>query len=306
MGDPHTAAAGPEPGHAFESEPLAHKIVVGDLALAAYEWPGEDDPILLVHATGFHARCWRRVVHYLPGRHVYALDMPSHGYSDRKEPPYDWTHFGDDICGAIEGLGLQRVLGVGHSMGGHALVVAAAKLQERFRGLVLLDPVIVDPEHERHFRIPAGQHPIARRRNRWHSAEEMFDAFRNREPYSRWDPAVLRDYCRYGLVPSPDGEGMELACPPNLEAEVYAGMHMEDIYRAIGKIVLPVDVIRARARRPDDQPFDFSPSPTWPRLAGCFANARDEQLADRSHFIPMEMPRWTAERVLRFEASSCS
>jgi len=31
-------------------------------------------------------------------------------------------------------------------------------------------------------------------------------------------------------------------------------------------------------------------------------NATDEQLADCSHFIPMERPRWIAERIARADA----
>lgn len=111
---------------------------------------------------------------------------------------------------------------------------------------------------------------------------------------------MLHDYCRFGLVAAADGEGFELACPPALEAEVYVGMHMRDIYARIPEVTVPVEIIRARSRRPDESPFDFSPSPTWEKLAGCFADGRDEQLVDRSHFIPMELPEWTAARIAAF------
>jgi pimeloyl-ACP methyl ester carboxylesterase len=286
-------------------EPLRHTVQAGELQLAAWEWEGTGAPILLVHATGFHARCWSAVARRLAGRHVFALDMPSHGASERKPPPYDWTHFGDDLAAAIETLGLNHLTGVGHSMGGHAMVLAAARLPARFRGLILVDPVIVEPEYAKKMegRVSAGEHPIARRRNRWASAAEMEAAFASREPYAHWDREVLHDYCLHGLRPAADGEGFELACPPNLEAEVYVGMHMRDIYKAIPRVTVPVEVIRARSRRPDESPFDFSPSPTWDKIASHFANARDEQLSDRSHFIPMEIPAWMAERIARFADS---
>lgn len=283
------------------SEPVEHRIPAGGLELAAWEWPGEGRPLLLVHATGFHARCWNAVVRRLPGRRVFAVDMPSHGASERKPPPYDWTHFGDDLAAVVQALGLQDAVGVGHSMGGHALVLAAAKLPGAFRGLLLVDPVIADPELARRVEgsIGAADHPIARRRNRWDSPAAMAESFARKEPYSRWDPEVLADYCQYGLRRA-EGGGFELACPPDLEAEVYVGMHMRDIYGVIPRVDVPVDVIRARSRRADDSPWDFSPSPTWERLAGCFAQGRDEQLPDRSHFIPMEIPGWMAERIARF------
>ena len=65
---------------------------------------------------------------------------------------------------------------------------------------------------------------------------------------------------------------------------------------------MPVEIIRARARRPEESLFDFSASPTWDRLVEQFPDATDEQLTDCSHFIPMERPRWTAERIARADA----
>ncbi len=194
--------------------------------------------------------------------------MPSHGTSARKPPPYNWLHFGDDVCGVIEALGLERVLGVGHSMGGHAVVLAAAARPDRFRGLLLVDPVIVAPEIGALVAggVSAESHPIRKRRNRWDSPQEMFDSFRAKEPYSRWDPRVLMDYCRYGLEPA-EGGGYVLACPPDLEAEVYAGAGTSDIYALLPRVRVPVEIIRARARRPEESLFDFSASPTWDRLA---------------------------------------
>jgi len=279
--------------------PLHHRLAVNGMELVAWEWPGGGLPILLLHATGFHARCWRVVAEALPGRRIIALDMPSHGASSNKPPPYDWTHFGDDVHAAVDALGLGRLLGVGHSMGGHALVRAAAQQPGRYAGLLLIDPVIVDPEMARRFAgaIPAEQHPVARRRNNWASAQQMFEAFRTRDPYSRWEPAVLHDYCRFGLVRTADDSAWELACPPNLEAEVYAGMGMDNIFELIAHLTMPVEIIRARSRRPDESLLDFSPSPTWEHLVDFFPDARDEQLPDCSHFIPMERPAWTAARI---------
>ena len=281
------------------NDPIRHRFPVDGLDLVAWEWPGSGDPILLVHATGFHSRCWDAVVEALPGKRVLALDLPSHGRSARRIPPYDWRRFGADVRESLAALGLQRVLGVGHSMGGHALLLAAAAAPRDFRALMLLDPVIIEPESARRMRVPrAAEHPIGRRRAHWESSEAMFTAFRSRAPYAAWEPRVLRDYCDYGLEPDPGG-GFRLACPPLLEAEVYASVSMEHIMEAIETVRIPVDVIRARSRVPADSPFDFGPSATWEQLAEELPHGHDEQLAESSHFFPMERPRWLAQRILR-------
>ena len=131
--------------HAFTEQPLRHEIAVNGLGLVAWEWPGEGDPILLVHATGFHARCWQAVVEALPGRRIVAPDMPSHGQSGRKTPPYDWIHFGEDLLGVVEALGLRRVLGVGHSMGGMIGLLLAATVPERVRRIVTMTSGVIAP-----------------------------------------------------------------------------------------------------------------------------------------------------------------
>ncbi|MFM6853753.1 MAG: hypothetical protein ACKOUM_06700, partial [Sphingopyxis sp.] len=58
----------------------------------------------------------------------------------------------------------------------------------------------------------------------------------------------------------------------------------------------PVAILRGRTGERKG-PVDFSVSPTWPALAGAFANGRDEQWDDCTHFIPMEQPARTAARI---------
>ena len=283
--------------------PICHQIDNKGHSLAAYEWPGEGPTLLLVHATGFHARCWEQVIVKLGGDHVFALDMPSHGRSANRTPPYDWQVFASDIEAVIEQLGLHNVIGVGHSMGAHTLALAAARSPELFAGLILVDPVILSPEVQQrmHGKLSAADNPVSRRRNQWASAEEMFENFKHKLPFSAWDHQVLKDYCNHGLVPAGSGEGFELACPPALEAEVYAASTDPFIYQALPKLTMPVDVIRARLADGSPREHDFANSPTWPELAAHLPDGVDEHLGDRSHFIPMETPQWMAERIQRFQ-----
>ena len=103
------------------------------------------ETILLVHATGFHARCWDRVIRCLPDRHVISVDMRGHGRSE-DTPPFSWDTFGADLSAFIEALDLNTLVGVGHSMGGHCMTQAAYAAQDRFARLVLVDPVIMSPD----------------------------------------------------------------------------------------------------------------------------------------------------------------
>jgi lipase len=286
-------------------------VDVGDVAIAVHEWRPERaqelDPILLAHATGFHARCWDQVIAHLAGRRILAVDLRGHGQSGKRPPEDGWRTFGTDLARVAAALDLKDVVGVGHSMGGHAMVTAAALEPGRFRRLVLIDPVIVSPEDYVASRGARGwpldfEHPTARRRDRWVSAEEMIARFRDRTPYSAFAPEVLEDYCRHGLLPAPDGDGCVLACPPAFEANIYMTARLHDgIYGDVAAVDVPVFVVRVMTAPPDRGLMDFRYSPTWSGLAARFLRGRELHLGDRTHFFPMEDPELAARLILEDE-----
>jgi len=278
-------------------QPIESRVHVNGVDLCLFEWPGEGRPILLVHATGFHARCWDQVAANLPGRHVYAVDMRGHGRSSRPAPPYPWHAFGEDVAALVRALHFTDTLAVGHSMGGHSITLAASIEPAAFGALLLVDPVIMSAEGYARNSSRDQDHFSSRRRNEWASADEMFERFKDRPPFSGWDPAVLHDYCDFGVVPSPTGQGYELACPPAIEAAVYAGSAGDNIYGAIATIDIPVRILRARTRQEGEGAMDMSASPTAPDLASHFRHAEDFVLPQYSHFIPMEGPAFVAEHI---------
>lgn len=287
------------------ASPLQHETRLDDgLRMAWFEWPAAParvgaPTILLVHATGFHARCWDAVVERLDGHRVVAVEMRGHGRSEKTDP-VPWDRFGEDLASFVRAEGLEDAVGVGHSMGGYCVTCAAATVPGAFSRLVLVDPVILPPEayRARAQWMDGDEHPTAKRRDAWRDWEEMYARFEDRMPFAAWEPRVLRDYCRHGVLPAPAGEGFVLACPPRIEASIYVGSAGRDIYALVEQVDVPVTVLRARNRAEDRDVMDFSASPTWPHLAERFPDARDVHLADRSHFIPMEDPALTAEFIL--------
>jgi lipase len=273
--------------------PVEKKFSVNGVDIAVWDWPGADPPVILCHATSFHSRCWDQVVATLPDRHCYALDFRGHGHSTKLPPPYLWRNFGQDLAGLADLLNISGAIGVGHSMGAHSLTLASALRPAAFSALLLLDPVIRSrgtydgPWQEAQF--------AAKRRNQWTSAQEMFDRFKDRAPFRDWDPAVLRDYCDYGLVP--EGDHFVLACPPIVEAAIYenSSAPASDIYPEIETIRIPVHVVRA-AKETDPASF-MGRSPTASELASSFAHGTDRVLKNQSHFIPMEAPALTARMI---------
>jgi pimeloyl-ACP methyl ester carboxylesterase len=301
---------------AATAEPRELRVAVEGGELCAFEWgvatesaaAGRSPTILLTHATGFHARVWDATVRALgDGWHVIAVDQRGHGRS-LKRGPFSWERFGQDLVQFIEALDLRAIVGVGHSMGGHATVQAAAALPQRFERLVLVDPVIMDPAFYRHHPGVPGttrpeDHPTAKRKNAWTSWREMYERFEHRGTFALWRRDVLADYCRYGVLPNPDGPGFVLACPPLVEAAIYTQSAGRDISALFARIEVPVTVLRAQRREgPRQDVMDFAASPTWPHLAAQFAKGRDVHLPQLTHFIPMQAPEVVARCILDADA----
>lgn len=280
-------------------DPKQHQISLDGREFCYFEWGEElDSVILLLHATGFHARCWDQTVAQLKiKRRVLALDMRGHGRSE-KTGPFTWTDFGHDVIAFIDALALNSITVAGHSMGGYCALFAAAHRPNSIDSLVLVDPVILSPEEYANRldskSMDVRQHPIARRRNNWSSPDQMFENFQNRHPFSLWKKEVLRNYCDFGLLPSQDGE-FELACPPNIEAKIYQETDGRNISHLFDRIPHPVLVMRAKQRKGSRTEMDFSNSPTWPELANNLPSARDMPFPHLSHFIPMEQPELVAK-----------
>jgi len=278
------------------SEPREHRQGTPEGDICWFEWgePGAGPSVLLLHATGFHARLWDQVVAALPaGTHVIAPDHRGHGRSFRPATLADWAATSDALLPLVDRFAGTPLVGCGHSMGGYALTRLAAERRDAFSHLFLIDPVIMPPDfYTGQGALPVPDltdHPVARRRNQWVDAEEMRARFADRAPYSKWQPRVLADYCTHGFLPAASGEGYELACPPALEASVYQNALRTDPHPWLRDLSAPVTLIRApQAERGDA--MDFSQSPTWTGLGPAMGAVSDELWAENSHFIPMEAP----------------
>jgi pimeloyl-ACP methyl ester carboxylesterase len=281
--------------------PIEHKILVQDVGLQVYEWGhpqvGRPD-VIFFHATGFHGHCWDAVVRRLPSFHCYTVDARGHGRSDKPDPPHTWQRMGQDAAALITQLGLQDAIGVGHSMGGNSLTRAAAQVPGAFRALLLVDPVILPYDWYTLEDYTIDGHFVLNRRRKWSSPDEMFDSFKGRGPFAKWEDEILRDYCTYGLL-SGDDSGYQLACPPEVEAHMYCSTtHVDarDVYESVDQVTVPVRILRC-AKTVSEIGRDLLASPTAPDLATRFQQGTDIPLPENTHFIPMESPQLVAAHI---------
>ena len=271
--------------------PVTRLYPVNGIDLAVHEWASDGGgvPLVFAHATGFHGRVFDAIIEAFPAHPAYAIDLRGHGGS-RAAPIDDWRLVARDVADFMEQAGLSGAVGIGHSMGAHTLLQVAADHPDAFSRLVLFDPVILAPE----FYAPGeplysadNPHPAIRRKRDFASPEAMIERFQTRDPYNLFDPRVFADYCRYGLVPAASGEGLELACAPEVEASVYASSRSNGaVLEAAKRVDIPVLVVRAQMTNLND----FKSSPTWPDLAAHLPQGTDLYRPDMTHFHPFQDP----------------
>ena len=271
--------------------PVTRFYPTGGIDLAVHEWASDGGgvPLVFAHATGFHGRVFDAIIEAFPAHPAYAIDLRGHGQS-RAAPIDDWRLVARDVAEFMEQAGLSGAVGIGHSMGAHTLLQVAADHPDAFSRLVLFDPVILAPE----FYAPGeplysadNPHPAIRRKRDFASPEAMIERFQTRDPYNLFAPRVFADYCRYGLVPAASGEGLELACAPEVEASVYASSRSNGaVLEAAKRVDIPVLVVRAQMTNLND----FKSSPTWPDLAAHLPQGTDLYRPDMTHFHPFQDP----------------
>ncbi len=99
-----------------------------------------DVALVFVHCwTCSHAFWDQQIEHFSRDYQVVWLDLAGHGESGSQRQHYTMRKFGQDVASVVEKVGAEKVILVGHSMGGPVAVEAAGLLGERVLGVVGVD-----------------------------------------------------------------------------------------------------------------------------------------------------------------------
>jgi pimeloyl-ACP methyl ester carboxylesterase len=265
--------------------------------LALHDFGGDGPPLLIVHATGFHAGCYVPIVQELRDRfRCWGLDVRGHGGSSvAPEWDPDWRAFGNDVSAACEAIAPDGgIVGFGHSMGGAALLMAAHRSADRFDRLVLFEP-ITRPINELD-RLEIAHLPLIRgalrRRRRFDSFEDAYEHYRLKPPLSLMVPEALHEYVRGGFVEVGDDDGrcVELICTPELEAQIFINAGENGVWELLGSITTPTTVIAGHIV--NQQPAELAE-----RIAGQLSGGEYVSLPHLTHFGPFTHPTEIAELI---------
>jgi pimeloyl-ACP methyl ester carboxylesterase len=270
------------------------------VSLALHEHGGDGRPTLFCHATGFHGAVWEPLSDALgPDFRRWALDFRGHGAS--VVPPGDpllWSTMADDVLTVVDDLGVApgRLLGVGHSLGGAALLLAEQNRPGTFAGLWLFEPIAPPPAAAA--LITGANNPLAdgaeRRRPSFPSMADAVANYASKPPLNVARADALHAYVRHGFVAGEDG-AVHLACRPADEARVFRGTGVPRVFERLGAVGCPVRVVCGVL---DRGPVAFAPD-----IAAALPQGELERHDHLGHFGPLEAPAELASSVRAFAAT---
>ena len=137
-----------------------------------------------------------------------------------------------DLLQAIREADLREIIGIGHSFGGIATMLAAIKDPTRFKAIILLDPTILTRPLMWAVRWSsligkdfgnAMAQRAAKRRDHFESVEDAYDYFKGKRLFASWPEETLRLYAE-SVQPDPAG-GVRLAWPRDWEAYYFRAFY---------------------------------------------------------------------------------
>ena len=267
------------------------------IQLSVYSYPSKSSAnrqVLLSHATGFHGRCFDPVVNSLKNK-FDCTSFDYRGFGDSKldsDWQVEWQGYCDDALAVASSLRDHgRIIAVGHSMGGAALIMAALIAPELFKALIIYEPIIFPAtfrQAAKDLHVPS---PLVegarRRRTTFASREEALANYSSKPPMNVFKNESLRAYVEYGFNDIENTKTKQrsvvLKCLPEHEARTYETGAAHQTWDQLHLLQVPTWVV-AGAVAPNQ------PSAWSELIANEIQNAKFIQWSDVGHFGPMQQP----------------
>ncbi len=112
----------------------------GDVSISYTMSGNGDTSIVFVHGWGISKDYWKQQQYVLSSDYtVVALDLGGHGQSGHNRENWTVEEFAKDVGAVIDGLKLNNVILVGHSMGGEIILQTALTMPGKIIGFIGVD-----------------------------------------------------------------------------------------------------------------------------------------------------------------------
>ncbi|MFI0472189.1 alpha/beta fold hydrolase [Halomonas sp. HMF6819] len=248
--------------------------------------------LVFAHANGFTGASYRSLLAPL-AEHFELGPIDRVGHHPRYPVNRNWANLVDELLHYLPTH--RKVFGVGHSLGGTLMAMAALREPERFFGVVMLDPPLmlgVDAwamKAAKRFGFvdrltPAGK--TKGRRSVWPSREAMARSLGRRGIFRGFTAEALNDYVETGTTLRNDGQA-ELVFEPRVEVAIFRNLP-DHLSSKLTKIRVPVEIVAG----------DRSDLLTSGRIARLTRKGLRVSHVPGGHMFPMEHPEETRAAII--------
>jgi len=288
------------------------------MSIPLLDFGGAGEELVFLHANGYPPYCYRPLLSRLAEKYrVTAMVQRPLWPGSKPEDVDDWWPLTDDFLQFLDAhqarfdYGSHRpsaqreaIVCVGHSMGGTALLRAALREPERFKAIVLLDPVLFPPYFSPLwsllFKSGLGYrlHPLVattkRRRREFDDLGRLFNGFRRKSIFRYMDDEGLQAYVE-GISCKTDKGSYQLCYSAEWEVRLYitAVWRDMDIWRGLPRLEVPTFIVRGA----ETNTF-------WERTAKLVKRKQPqvwvEALEKSTHLVALERPQEVSNLIQSF------
>ena len=269
------------------------------------DFGGTGTPLHFLHANGYPPVCYTPLLEQLqPHFRVFGMHLRPLWPESKPEELRDWHPLADDFLRFLADREMAPVIAAGHSVGGIVTLRAAIKEPQRFRALVLIDPVLFRPYFILFWNLvraiglgwkfhPKISGALNRRRN-FDNLELVFRGYRQKGVFRNLSDENLLVYIKGMTRPRAEG-GYELVYSPEWEARIYyTGIWRDfDLWRGLKHLQVPTLFIRGAQS-------DTFWAKTAARVQRTNPKIQIETLEKATHILPLEVPEKVGRLIVEF------
>jgi len=269
------------------------------------DYGGNGPLIHFAHANGYPPNCYQPLFSQLTNRcHLLSMLQRPLWKGSVPNEITDWRPLSEDLIRFLNQQSIDSIIGIGHSLGGIVTLRAAINYPERFKALILIDPVLISPFYIFLRRLLNFEkliyhfHPLikiaSRRRRVFPDRDYIFQSFRRKIIFQYLDDDSLQAYIQGITSPSTQG-GVDLIYSPEWETRIYSTgiWNDHDIWNGIASIKIPVLFIRGNKS-------DTFRSSAVKQIKLKLPSSDIIDINNSTHLVPLEKPIELGSIIIKF------
>ena len=258
-----------------------------------------NEKIHFIHANGFPANAYKNLLNDInKDYNIIKFNLNKKKYFNIK----DWTPFHKDFINTLNHN--DKIIGIGHSIGGNIILRSALSNQSSFSKIILLDPTLFVPRIiflwrlAMHLKIHNYLHPwvkaTLKRRMDYKNIDEILTSYRNKKVFSKINDENLSIYIK-SIIKINTNKTLQITYPKELEYQIYKTGLSADFYiwNNLKKLRIPSLIIRSKS----SNAFLKSAATKVKKLNN---NIEMIEIDNSTHLFPLEIPQVISKYILEF------